>query len=92
MNAKRRTRITKHDLRRLELAIANWRIEGTRSRKEGDAEMAKHYAMDVEDLEFFRDSIVRGELETARDSADRMDTLVRDQIPLQLYHKLFPER
>jgi len=92
MNAKKTNKITKHDMRRLDLAIGNWRLEGERAAKDGDKELARQYATDVEDLTAFRDAVARGELDAARDAADAMDTIVRDQIPVRLYHNLFPQR
>ncbi len=91
MNANR-NRTLKHDLKRLDLAIGNWRLEGERTAKDGDAKLAKQYAADVKDLVAFRDAVARGDLEEARRLADAMDTIVRDQIPVRLYHNIFPER
>ena len=92
MSTKKTNKITKHDMRRLDLAIGNWRLEGERAAKDGDKELARQYATDVEDLTAFRDAVARGELDAARDAADAMDTIVRDQIPVRLYHNLFPQR
>jgi len=92
MSTKKTNKITKHDMRRLDLAIGNWRLEGERAAKDGDKGLARQYATDVEDLTAFRDAVARGELDAARDAADAMDTIVRDQIPVRLYHNLFPQR
>jgi len=92
MSTKKTNKITQHDMRRLDLAIGNWRLEGERAAKDGDKELARQYATDVEDLTAFRDAVARGELDAARDAADAMDTIVRDQIPVRLYHNLFPQR
>jgi hypothetical protein len=86
------TRTLKHDLKMMDLAIGNWRLEGERAAKDGDTELASQYAADVEDLTAFRDAAARGDIETAGRLADAMDTIVRDQIPVRLYHTLFPER
>jgi len=91
MNANA-NRTLKHDLKRMDLAIGNWRLEGERTAKTGDKELAKQYAADVEDLTAFRDAVARRDFEDARRLADAMDTIVRDQIPLRLYHNIFPER
>jgi len=91
MNANgNRTR--KHDLKRFDLAIGNWRLEGQRAAEDGDKELAKQYAANVKDLVAFRDAVARGDLEEARRLADAIDTIVRDQIPVRLYHNIFPER
>jgi hypothetical protein len=79
-------------LRRMDLAIGNWRLEGERAAAGGDKELARQYAADVADLTAFRDVIADGDLDEARRLADAMDTLVRDQIPVQVYHTIFPER
>ena len=92
MNAKKTNRTMKHGLKMMDLAIGNWRLEGERAAKDGDAELAKQYATDVEDLTSFRDAVARGDLDAARRAADAMDTIVRDQIPVRLYYTLFPER
>ena len=93
MNAKKTNKRTMQScLRRMDLAIGNWRLEGERAAKDGDKGLARQYATDVEDLTAFRDAVARGELDAARDAADAMDTIVRDQIPVRLYHNLFPQR
>ena len=91
MNANA-NRTLKHDLKRMDLAIGNWQLMGQQAAKTGDKELAKQYAADVEDLTAFRDAVARRDLAGARRLADAMDTIVRDQIPLRLYHSIFPER
>jgi len=92
MNGKTNKRTMTCYLRRMDLAIGNWQLEGERAAKDGDAELAKQYATDVADLKAFRDAFAAGDFETAGRMADAMDTLVRDQIPLQVYHTVFPNR
>jgi len=92
MSTKNATRTLKHDLKRMDLAIGNWRLEGERAARDGDAELARRYAADVEDLTAFREVVARGDFETAGRLADAMDTIVRDQIPIRLYHTVFPQR
>jgi hypothetical protein len=46
----------------------------------------------VADLKAFRDAFAAEDFETAGRLADAMDTIVRDQIPLQVYHAVFPNR
>jgi len=91
MNANA-NRALKHDLKRMDLAIGNWQLMGQQATKTGDKELAKQYAADVEDLRAFRDAVARRDFEDARRLADAMDTIVRDQIPLRLYHNILPER
>ena len=83
----------KHDLKRLDLSIGNWRNLGLHAASRGeDRKMVEQYAADVDDLMAFRDAYAAGNLDEARRLADEMDTIVRDQIPLQLYYRLFPNR
>jgi hypothetical protein len=82
----------KHDLKMMDLAIGNWQLEGQRAAKDGDAELARQYAKDVEDLQAFRDAVAQGDFDAAGELADAMDTLLRDQIPVRLYHTVFPNR
>ena len=89
MNAKRTKRPTKHHLSMMDLAIEHWRLLG---RKEADAELARQYEADAQELTAFRDAVAAGEIETAQRLADAMDTIVRDQIPLKLFYTIFPER
>ena len=84
-------RITKLDLRRLDQAIQRERRSGERAARGGDKELAQQYATDVEDLTYFRDAVARGDHATARRAAYNMDTIVRDQIPVELYNRLHPE-
>ena len=86
------SRTRKHDLERMDLAIGNWRLEGERAAADGDKELGKQYAADVQELTAFREAVAAGDLDDARRLADAMDTIVRDQIPLRLYHSIFPER
>lgn len=85
-------RTLQNDLKMMDLNIGLWQLEGQRAGEGGDAELAKQYARDVQDLTAFRDAVARGEIEAARRIADTLDTLVRDQIPVRLYHTIFPER
>jgi len=76
--------------RRMDLAIRHWQLMGERAATDGDQELAKQYERDVQDLTAFRDAFAAGDFDTAACLADAMDTLVRDQIPLQVYHTVFP--
>ena len=78
--------------RRLDLAIAHWDLMGQHAARDGDAEMARQYAADVKELRAFREAFVAQDFTRAGCLADAMDTLLRDQIPLQVYHTVFPNR
>ena len=78
--------------RRMDLAIRHWQLLGQRAATDGDQELATQYERDVRDLTAFRDSFAAGDFDTAARLADALDTLVRDQIPLQVYHTVFPNR
>ena len=78
--------------RRLDTAIAEWRIYGERAAKDGDKELAEQYAKDVADLTALRDAFAAGDMAEAGRLADAMETIVRDQIPVHVYHTIFPER
>jgi hypothetical protein len=93
MNAKKTNKRTlRCYLRRMDLAIAEWRLRGKRVANEGDAELAEQYATDAADLTAFREAFAAEDFETAGRLADAMDTIVRDQIPLQVYYTVFPNR
>ena len=79
-------------LRRMDLAIAHWQLLGQHALRDGDAELARQYAKDAKELTAFREAFGAGAFATAAKLADAMDTLVRDQIPLQVYHTVFPSR
>jgi anti-sigma factor ChrR (cupin superfamily) len=89
MNAKKTPRTLKKDLEIMDLSIRHWRLCG---KKCNDAELAEQYEIDAVDLTAFRDAVAEGDFDSARNLADAMDTLVRDQIPIRLYHTIFPER
>jgi len=77
-------------VRRMDLAIQNWKLEA-RNWKD-DPEMNKQYISDIEELTALQNAIARGNFDGAQRLADAMDTLVRNQIPVQVYYNLFPER
>ena len=93
MNAKKPNKRTMACyLRRMDLAIREWQLYGERAAAKGDTELAEQYATDISDLTALRDAFAAGDFDEARRLADAMDTIVRDQIPLQVYHTIFPER
>ncbi len=92
MKSKPNKRMIASYLRRMDLAIGEWRLQGDRAAKDGDKELASQYATDVADLQTLRDAFAASDFDEARRLADAMDTIVRDQIPLQVYHTIFPER
>jgi len=69
-------KITKPMLKRFEKAINEWTWEDNKNSK-----MQKVYKKDREDLQAVYDLIVDGDNETAGRVASYLDTIVRDQIP-----------
>ena len=96
MDAKKSKKTNKRTLRcylsRMDLAIRHWQLLGERTAKDGDAELARQYATDAADLTAFRQAFAAEDFDTAGRLADAMDTIVRDQIPLQVYYTVFPNR
>ena len=93
MKANKTSRRTiRAHLWRMDLAIAEWQGRAEVAAKYRDRELAAEYAADVAELKAFRDAFAAGDIDEARRLADAMDTIVRDQIPVQLYHIIFPER
>jgi leucyl aminopeptidase len=89
MNAKTAKRNERRDLERLAQAIARWERQGQEWAAEGDAEMARVHAKDAEDLRKVAEAVKDGEYELARARVQRLDTIVRDQVPCRLYNRLF---
>lgn len=85
-------RLKSSDYARFEAAIENWRKYGTRSKKEGDAEMAKLHERDVRDLQGILQLIRSGNYTRAQGRIDNLDTLVRDQIPVSIYKVVYRDR
>lgn len=83
------TRTKKNRLASLDLSIRSW---AAKAETAPDAGLADLYRRDAEDLQAIRDAYERGDLDSARSMIDSLDTLVRDQIPVHLYHELFPTR
>jgi hypothetical protein len=74
--------ITAKDINSLRKSIRAWKGD------DKDAHMVKVYANDREDLGRLLDAIEDGDIKLARQLADSLDTLVRDQIPTTLYDKI----
>ena len=78
----------KRDLERFAAKIAAWAKDGKQCTAEGDEEMAKAYKWDVRDLKAVYQAICRGDYAKAAELAYRLDTIVRDQIPVRLYNAI----
>jgi len=89
MDAKTAKRNERRDLERLAQAIARWERQGQEWAAEGDAEMARVHAKDAADLRKVAEAVKNGDYEIARDRVQRLDTIVRDQVPCRLYNRLF---
>ena len=77
--------IRRRDLERFRQSIESWGRQGQEAGRDGDAELAAGYAEDVADLRAILRLIETGTLHEATEAIDCLDTLVRDQIPTQLY-------
>ena len=88
MDAKTAKRNDRRDLERLARAIARWERQGKKWAAEGDAEMAQVHAKDASDLRRLANAVKAGDYRRAANIAYRLDTIVRDQIPLRLYNAI----
>lgn len=70
-------KITKSMLKHFELAIRSWECEDTT----GDVAMKKVYAEDRKQLKTILKLMIEGDYVTAKGYASYLDTIVRDQIP-----------
>ena len=91
MNAKTAKRNEARDLERLAGNIARWERQGRRWAAEGDAEMARTHAKDAKDLRALAAAVKRGDYRRAETIARRVDTVVRDLIPVRLYNAIVRE-
>ena len=78
----------KRDLKRFAAKIAAWARDGKRWDAEGNHEMAKVNARDTQELTCIYNAIQRGDYQSAAAMARRLDTIVRDQIPVRLYNAI----
>jgi len=78
----------KRDLERFAEKIAAWARDGKRWAARGDREMVKTHERDVRDLQAIHAAVRRGDYRKAAELAYRLDTIVRDQIPVRLYNTI----
>ena len=83
-----RYKYEKRDLERFAARIAAWAKDGKQWAAEGDQEMAKVHQRDVRDLKAVYQAICRGDYAKAAELAYKLDTIVRDQIPVRLYNAI----
>ena len=83
-------RIARSDLEQFRQSIESWERQGQEAGRDGDAELAAGYAEDVADLRAILRLIEAGALHKAAEAIDRLDTLVRDQLPQRLYDAVVP--
>ena len=81
----RTRRIRRSELEQFRQSIESWARHGREAGRDGDAELAAGYAEDVADLRAILRLIETGALHEATEAIDRLDTLIRDQIPQRLY-------
>ena len=80
-----------HEARDLERFAANidaWIKQGDRWTAEGDQEMAKTCERDARDLKAIYAAVEQGDYRKAAKLARRLDTVVRDEIPVRLYNAI----
>lgn len=85
---KTRYEYEKRDLKRFAEKIAAWARDGKRWAARGDREMVKTHERDVRDLQAVHAAVQRGDYRKAAELAYRLDTIVRDQIPVRLYNAI----
>ncbi len=82
--------IRRRDLERFRQSLESWERQGKEAGRDGDVELAAGYAEDVADLRAILRLVETGALHEAAEAIDRLDTLVRDQIPIRLYDAIVP--
>ena len=82
--------IRRRELEQFRQSIESWERQGQEAGRDGDAELAAGYAEDVADLRAILRLIETGALDEAAEAIDRLDTLIRDQIPDRLYDLVVP--
>jgi hypothetical protein len=75
-------KITAKMIAKFEKAIKAWKDDG-------DEEMAPTYVIDRCHLRSALDGLQTGNIKHAKDVISRLDTIVRDQVPTDLYDTLF---
>lgn len=70
-------------LKRFKASIDAWK------ENEYTMDLKKVYAQDRRQLQRVYNSIQKGQLQKAREIANRLDTIVRDQVPTDIYDNLY---
>ena len=83
-------RIARRDLEQFRRSIKAWERQGQEAGRDGDVELAAGYAEDVADLRAILRLIETGALDEAAEAIERLDTLIRDQIPQRVYDAVVP--
>ncbi len=84
------SQIRRRELEQFRQSIESWERQGKEAGRDGDVELAAGYAEDVADLCAILRLIETGALQEATEVVDRLDALVRDQIPIRLYDAIAP--
>ncbi len=82
--------VRRRDLEQFRPSIESWERQGKQAGRDGNVELAAGYAKDVADLRAILRLIEARALNEAAEAIDRLDTLVRDQLPIRLYHAIVP--
>ena len=82
--------IRPRELEQFRQRIESWERPGREAGRDGDVELAAGYAEDMADLRAILRLIESGTLQEAAEAIDRLDTLVRNQIPTRLYESVVP--
>jgi len=77
--------LTGNELDRFENSIRTWHGDGK------DKKLENVYVSDRAELTLVLKLVSNGKIKAAAKEASRMDTIVRDEIPLSVYYKLFPD-
>jgi len=85
---KRDAELTR-DLERFTANITRWQGAGRQAEQDGDMDLARLYERDVADLRAVLALVRAGQWPQAARLCDRLDTLVRDQIPPRLYRAIY---
>jgi len=91
MNTKTAKKNEARDLERLAEAVGRWERRGEKWAAEGDTEMGRAHAKDAKDLRALAAAVKRGDYRRAETIARRLDTVVRDLIPVRLYNAVVRE-
>ena len=78
----------KRDLQRLDEEVSRCHRMAKFHRDGEDRSLAETYDRDAADLQALRDAVADGDFQYAERIANKVDTLVRDQIPVRLYNTI----